>query len=93
MAGLRGMPLRELFALGTPEAFAEIDKREQLLGELDHKDAVIANQRALLEAQVITQRRERLRQALPSALAHALLETRMYHRSLLTGRCGFPNAG
>ena len=32
--------------------------------------------------------RERLREVLSNALASALWETRMYHRSVLTGRCG-----
>lgn len=42
----------------------------------------------VLQAQVIKQRREQLRRNLPIALAYAMRESRLYHRSLLTGRCG-----
>ena len=43
---------------------------------------------AELQAQVIRIRQERLRVALPRALSWALWETRLYHKTALTGRCG-----
>jgi hypothetical protein len=36
----------------------------------------------------IIRRQTQLRQALPNELAWALWETRAYHRTTLTGRCG-----
>ena len=41
-----------------------------------------------VKAAVAARVRRRLREALPGALARALWETRAYHRSVLTGRCG-----
>jgi hypothetical protein len=44
--------------------------------------------RATVQAAVGQVSRERLREALPVALALALCESRAHHRSVLTGRCG-----
>ena len=52
---------------------------------------VTPEQRMALEEinlrQVSRQRQELLRESLPGALARALWETRMHHRSVQTGRC------
>lgn len=64
--------------------------REQLLEALraSEKAREAAEERARkAEAKVRRRREEQLREALPGALARALWETRMYHRSVLTGRC------
>ena len=58
--------------------------REELLEALRVSEALVATLQA---AQVRRRREKQLRQALPGALARALWETRMYHRSVLTGRC------
>ena len=46
--------------------------------------------RHILDVQAMVRRRreQQLRQALPSALTLALCDSRSYHRSILTGRCG-----
>ena len=90
----------ELLDLGLSEEcairLAESEEQSKELGkELKLAMARIkeleeqAKARVAAEQEVRLHRhRERLREVLSNALASALWETRMYHRSVLTGRCG-----
>ena len=74
----------ELMALGMSETSAGI-----LADKLTKAEAteVVADIVVVKKVRMQRAREERLREALPGALAWALWETRMYHRSVLTGRC------
>ena len=67
------------------EAVLEIAK-QALLEERRAREAA-EDEVARLKAEKVKRCEKQLREALPGALARALWETRIYHRSVLTGRC------
>lgn len=82
---------RRCFFSSYRKGVTDPDPRDARIAELEAQLAAAQEQIAQLQQQVadlVRRREQQMRQALQGAVALALHDSRLHHRSVLTGSCG-----